>query len=176
LLLAQVPPGGAVLDLGCGNGLPTVRQLASQCRVTGVDISARQIERARRNVPTAAFIHGDMTRLTFPPGHFDAAIAFYSLTHLPHGELPGLLARIASWLRPGGLFIASMGAATNPGMVEADWLGAPMYFSGYSLEEGRAIVEGAGLDILGMTPETILEDGDPVVFAWVVARRHPSEL
>lgn len=68
LLLEGLPEGANVLELGCGSGLPTTRQLAKHFRVTGVDISEQQITFARQNVPEATFDHADMTALNFPPG------------------------------------------------------------------------------------------------------------
>ena len=41
LLFERLPPGAAVLDLGCGTGVPVARALAKRFAVTGVDISAR---------------------------------------------------------------------------------------------------------------------------------------
>ena len=60
---------------------------------------------------------------------FDAVAAFYSLTHLPPGDLPPLLCAISGWLRPEGLLVASMGDRFDSGSVEQDWLGVPMYFA-----------------------------------------------
>src|SRR5262249_21439621 len=81
-LLDALPAGARVLELGCGGGGPTTQALVARFRVTGVDISARQIQLARRHVPGATFIHQDMTRLDFPPASFDGVAAFYSFTHL----------------------------------------------------------------------------------------------
>ena len=54
-LAASLGPGGRVLDLGCGTGLPTARQLTDAgLRVTGVDLSAGMLALARENVPEAA--------------------------------------------------------------------------------------------------------------------------
>jgi SAM-dependent methyltransferase len=108
LLLDQLPAGAAVLELGCGAGLPTTRQLAERFAVTGVDISARQIALARHHVPTATFLHADMTQLAFVPASFDAVVAFYSLMHVPRHEHPGLLRQIATWLRVGGVLLAAL--------------------------------------------------------------------
>src|SRR5579872_6798187 len=52
--------GGDLLELGCGDGLPTARHLASRFAITGIDISAGQIGRARLNVPTGRFRVADM--------------------------------------------------------------------------------------------------------------------
>src|SRR3954471_18441513 len=55
-LHTRLPTRAAVLDVGCGCGVPTARFLANAGHeVTGVDISDVQIQRARRLVPNATF-------------------------------------------------------------------------------------------------------------------------
>jgi cyclopropane fatty-acyl-phospholipid synthase-like methyltransferase len=171
VLLEALSEGSRVLELGCGGGGPTTQALAARFALTGVDISARQIELARQHVPYAEFRHADVTRVAFPPESFDGVAAFYTFTHLPHGELPLLLAKVARWLRPGGVLAASMATKGNPGEVEPDWLGVPMYFSGYRAAVNQQFVEQAGLEITTAQAETIVEDGHPVHFLWVVARK-----
>ena len=169
--LELIPPGADVLDLGCGAGIPMTRALADGRHVTGVDISARQIELARAAVPTATFIQADMTALDLPEASRDGVVAFYSLTHVPRADLPGLLADISRWLRPGGVLIASMGAQDAPDDVEADWLGAPMFFSHYGAKRNRALVRAAGFDLEVAVIEEEPEDRHDALFLWVVARR-----
>jgi SAM-dependent methyltransferase len=67
--------GSDVLELGCGRGVPATRELARRHRVTGVDISAVQIELARHHVPEASFVHGDAMELEVAPASFDAGEA-----------------------------------------------------------------------------------------------------
>ena len=88
--MAGLPDGAAVVDLGCGAGVPTTARLAERFAVTGVDISAEQLLRARRLVPGARFVHADMT--AFDPGEasVDGVVACYSLTHLPAGHQPAI--------------------------------------------------------------------------------------
>ncbi|WP_437999917.1 class I SAM-dependent methyltransferase [Sorangium sp. So ce185] len=170
-LLDLVPPGASVLELGCGAGVPVSRALAARCRLTGVDISAAQIALARQHVPTATFVQADMTALDVAPATFDAVTAFYAITHVPRDQHAELLARIAAWLRPGGLLLATMGASDSPDTVEADWLGAPMFFSHFDAETNRALVRQAGLDLLDAEVVDEHEDGVTVPFLWVVARK-----
>ncbi len=169
LILDALPAGAAVLELGCGGGLPTTQQLAEKFVVTGADLSPRQIALARQQVPAAIFIHADMTTLAFPPATFAAVVAFYAITHVPREEHAALLANIASWLRPDGLFVAAMGARETTDAVEEDWLGAPMYFSHYNAEVNRRLVMDAGLSILSAREEIADEDGKPATFFWIVA-------
>lgn len=169
IALERIPAGARVLELGCGAGLPMTAALAETRDVTGVDISVRQVELARANVPKATFLHADMTTLAFGPATFDAVVAFYSLTHVPRDDLPGLLERVRRWLRPGGLFLASMGVEDDPGSIEADWLGADMYFSHFSARKNRRLVEQAGLVVESADVATEPEDRHDARFLWVVA-------
>ncbi len=171
LLEERLPAAAAVLELGCGTGASTMKRLAARFAVTGVDISGRSIELARRAVPEATFLLADMTTLDLPPAAFDAVTAFYSITHVPREEHAALLRSIAGWLRPGGLLIATMGAGDSAGDVEEDWLGAPMYFSHYDAATNERLVRDAGLLLVSARLETTDEDGVPVPFLWVVAEK-----
>jgi len=117
------------------------------------------------------FVQADITRLDLPPARFAAVIAFYTITHVPREEHASLLGNIATWLRPGGFFVASMGAGDDPGTVEDDWLGAPMYFSAFDADTNQRLVREAGLELLSAEAITRDEDGVPVTFLWVVARK-----
>jgi SAM-dependent methyltransferase len=91
-LRARMPSVASVLDLGCGCGVPISRTLADLGHdVVGVDISAVQVERARRLVPDARFIQADAASVSFPLGSFDAIVCLYMLIHLPHGEQEALI-------------------------------------------------------------------------------------
>ena len=102
---------------------------------------------------------------------FDAVVAFYSLTHVPRADLPALLADVHRWLRPGGVLVTSMGAQDGPDEVEADWLGAPMFFSHYGAKRNRALVREAGFVLEEAVVESEPEDRHDALFLWVVARR-----
>jgi cyclopropane fatty-acyl-phospholipid synthase-like methyltransferase len=63
LLYETLPAHATLLELGCGAGFPTTRILAQHFRVIEADISAQQLSHAKRHVPSATFIHADMTYL-----------------------------------------------------------------------------------------------------------------
>lgn len=147
--LRSIPRGAEVLDLGCGCGVPDARLLAERFRVTGIDISDVQVERAERSVPRARFLRADMTRVRFRAGTFGGVLCLYALIHVPIDEQRPLLARIYRWLEPGGLLLITTGETAYTG-VEENWLGsnAKMYWSHADAATYAEWLRGAGFDIL----------------------------
>jgi ubiquinone/menaquinone biosynthesis C-methylase UbiE len=171
VLLDELPHGARVLDLGCGAGVPTTQELAQRFEVTGVDFSVHQLALARQNVPQAHFIQADITQLDLPPGSFDGVAAFYSLIHVPREEQPRLLQDIASWLHPGGLLVATMGVRSVRADFTVDYMGTPMYWSGFDTETNQRLVEEAGFRIISAQEETATEFDESVTFLWIIALR-----
>ena len=169
-LLQRLPgQGGArVLDLGCGAGIPVARALAAAGHRGRRGRRFDRADRAARdNVPSAEFIHADMTAVDFPARSLDAVAAFYSITHVPRLEHDRLLRRIARWLKPGGLLVASLGASALPDWT-GEWLGTEMFFSHYDSETNLALLHGAGFTI--EQSEIMDRDDEDARFLWVVAR------
>ncbi|MCP4424653.1 MAG: class I SAM-dependent methyltransferase, partial [Chloroflexi bacterium] len=156
-LTPLLPKEAAILELGCGCGVPVGRILAPDFDYTGVDISSVQIKRARQLVKNGKFFTADMSQLQYPDERFAAIVSFYAIIHLPLDEQPALLANICRWLQPGGYFMATVGHTAWTG-TEDDWLGAEMYWSatdtdtyqqwltdlGFTLFWTRFIPEGDG--------------------------------
>ena len=166
----NLPDGSLVLEMGCGAGAPMTQRLVRRYRVIALDISREQLALAVRKVPEANFVLADMTRLPFRAA-FDAVIAFYSMTHVPRDEHVALLRDIYRLLRPGGLFVATMGHGDCHDIVEADWLDAPMFFSHFDGETNVRLVKEAGFNILTSEDEWEQEYGTPACFRWIVGRR-----
>jgi ubiquinone/menaquinone biosynthesis C-methylase UbiE len=148
-LVARLGTGSRVLDVGCGSGVPVARALtAAGHHVVGVDISEVQISRARELVPEAEFVNADAMSLDFPAESFDAVVSLYALIHLPLDEQQQLLARIATWLRPGGCFLCTTGHTAWTG-TEDNWLegGALMWWSHSDTATYRTWLAEAGLAI-----------------------------
>jgi SAM-dependent methyltransferase len=152
----HLPAQANLLELGCGCGVPMAQEFARHHRVVGVDISAIQIERATRLVPDATFIKADMTALEFEPKSFDAVIAMYAIIHVPIQEQQELLTRVASWLKPDGVFLATVGHSAWTG-TEADWNGAPMYWSHANCGTYIDWLEARGLSVIN---EEFIAEGD----------------
>ncbi|MEV7036647.1 class I SAM-dependent methyltransferase [Amycolatopsis sp. NPDC051061] len=169
-LTDRLADGAQVLDLGCGAGVPCTALLAERHDVLGVDLSAAQLDLARRNVPGARFEKADMAAVSFPDGSFDAVTAFYSVLHVPREEQGALFSRIARWLRPGGWFLAALGCSEANG-VQDDWLGTPMFFSSHAPEVNRRLLTAAGFSLVVDEPVTMHEPEGAATFHWVLGRR-----
>ena len=168
---ARLPDRANVLELGCGRGVPGTRELARRHRVTGVDISAVQIELARHHVPEASFVHADATELDIAAGSLDAVVALYVFGHIPVDEQRELIGRIALWLDEGGLFLATFGAGDAGEDVDEDWLGAPMFFASLGGDSYLPLLRDCGLE---PQREEVIVQNEPghgdVAFHWVVAQ------
>jgi SAM-dependent methyltransferase len=170
-LLSLLPERPDVLELGVGAGVRSSRILAERGALTGVDVSEEQLRRARQRLPGARLMQADVAAVDFAPAAFDAVVSFYVLNNLPQDELGPLLARLARWLRPGGLFLASLPARENPGWT-GDFLGVEMFFAGHAPERNEELVREAGLELVDSQLETIVEpEYGEGTWHWVLARR-----
>lgn len=71
---------GGILDLACGTGRHAVVLSRGGFPVTGVDLSAPLLSRARarKAEPDASFVRADMRRLPFGSGSFGAVVNFFT--------------------------------------------------------------------------------------------------
>ncbi|MDY6818700.1 MAG: class I SAM-dependent methyltransferase [Halobacteriales archaeon] len=145
-----LPDGATVFDAGCGAGQPVTTALREHgLDPVGLDISFEQVRLARQNVPEGRFVQGDLTALPYHPAQFDAAVAFYSVIHVPrdrHGTVYGELHRV---LTGGGLLLVTVGIEAWEGH-NPDWLdtGVEMLWSFPSIETSIDLLGDAGFTIL----------------------------
>jgi cyclopropane fatty-acyl-phospholipid synthase-like methyltransferase len=169
-LVSRLQDGARVLELGCGAGVPDTLRLAGRFQVTGVDVSAEQVLRARAAVPEAEFIRADFTALELEPESFDAVVSFYAFNHVPRELLAPTFARIHRWLVPCGLLMTALGTSDTEAWT-GDWLGAPTFFSSFPPETNTRLVGEAGFEILRDELVTFREPDGDATFQWVLAMR-----
>jgi SAM-dependent methyltransferase len=103
--LALLPPGGHILELGCGAGGDTAEMLAQGFDVHATDgspeMAAVASKRLGRDVETLLFHELDAVAA------YDAVWANACLLHVPRDQLPHILSLIWRALKPGGAFFAS---------------------------------------------------------------------
>lgn len=138
-----LPRGGAILDLGCGGGEPIGRYLVDHgFAVTGIDSSAAMIGLARTRFPRQRWLQIDMRTLTIED-RFEGVLAWSSLFHLEPGDQETMIARIATWLKPGGRLLFNSGPKRGTSMGE--YRGEPLYHASLDPAEYRAAFLRAGL-------------------------------
>jgi phosphatidylethanolamine/phosphatidyl-N-methylethanolamine N-methyltransferase len=112
-------PGARVLEVGVGTGLALPHYLSGK-RVTGIDLSAEMLARARTRVVQRrlanvdGLLEMDAEAMAFPDGGFDIAVAMFVASVVPHPRQ--LLAEMRRVVRPGGhlLFVNHFAAEAGP--------------------------------------------------------------
>jgi ubiquinone/menaquinone biosynthesis C-methylase UbiE len=127
-LVADLPDGATVLDVGCGDGARTLANLPPG--TLGLDFSRVQLELARERVPGARPLQGDMTALPVADDAVDAVTAYHAVFHVPRAEHPAVYREFARVLRPGGRVLLTVGRGSGDSTAR-NWLdsGHPMYWS-----------------------------------------------
>lgn len=104
--------GLTVLDLGCGFGENCEKFIElGAARVTGSDISEKMLAVAQRNHPSATYVRGDMSDLSYLseqddlPKSYDLVVSSLALHYIE--DLPKLARQVYSLLNDGGYFIFS---------------------------------------------------------------------
>jgi demethylmenaquinone methyltransferase/2-methoxy-6-polyprenyl-1,4-benzoquinol methylase len=95
-----VRPGDRVLDACCGTGDLAVAADKAGGVVTGLDFSPRMLERARRKLPSATWVEGDLLALPFDDGSFDVATVGFGVRNV--ADLDRGLAELRRVLAAGG--------------------------------------------------------------------------
>jgi SAM-dependent methyltransferase len=94
-----------VLEIGIGLGADHERFAAAGARLTGIDLSDRAVQHARRRLALAGLsselLVADAERLPFPGSRFDQIYSWGVIHHSP--DTPAAVAEIHRVLRPGGV-------------------------------------------------------------------------
>ncbi len=109
-------PGARVLDLACGQGRMSRYLASSGAQVTGVDISAAMLGKARAaGQENITYVRADVTKAPawWDGRPFDGCTCELALMDID--DLTGALATVAAVLRPGGWFAASIVHPCFPG-------------------------------------------------------------
>jgi SAM-dependent methyltransferase len=164
--MAALPPGGAVLDVGCGAGWPVAAALIERgFKMTGVDPAPGLLAHAAETLPTGEWLAGDMRTLDLGERRFDGLLAWHSLFHLSPADQRIALPRILSHAAETCIFMTSSGPAE--GELIGEWRGEPLYHGSLDPPEYRTIFTAHGFVADPVDPAE--QDGHGVV--WVARRQ-----
>ena len=150
--LDRLPPGGAVLELGCGGGQDAARMAARGFTVDATDGTPAMVAKANERWGVGARVMA-FDQLDAEAA-YDGIWAHASLLHAPREALPDILTRIHCALRPGGWHFASYKLGEVEGrdalgrfynFPDADWLTAQYTAIGWNIID-VAYDSSAGFD------------------------------
>ncbi|SFK58726.1 Methyltransferase domain-containing protein [Geodermatophilus ruber] len=169
---------GPVLDVGCGPGTVTAHLAGLGVDVSGVDLSPRMVEHARRLHPALRFAVASATELDLAEGSLGGALGWWSLFNLPRDVLPGVLTSLARALIPGGQLL--LGTHVGDGEIKrTEVYGMPVTWTTHLWQPQQltTLLSQAGLETvaelrLPPTPANPLVPALPAQM--VLAARRPS--
>ena len=108
--LGYLSPDDRVLDFACGTGIVTFQMAPHAARVQAIDISDEMVRHcsekaAAPGADNVTVAQMDLFDPSLVPGSFDVVTAFNVLCYVE--DCPGVLTRIHSLLRPGGMFLSA---------------------------------------------------------------------
>ena len=103
--LEGLRPGAKVLDAGCGSGRDSLFFKSQGFKVTAFDASEEMVRLASQLLGQPV-LHMTFEDLNLPD-EYDGIWACASLLHVERTQLPAVIAELAKYLKPGGVFYMS---------------------------------------------------------------------
>ncbi|MCP4181675.1 MAG: class I SAM-dependent methyltransferase [bacterium] len=124
-----------IFDIGCGpgNNAKLLFDLNNNYKITGVDLSYKMINLAKKSAPQCNFIVQDIRELDFT-NTFDAIIASFCIVHLTNEEMILLIEKINELLNTGGYLYLSFMAGKKPGFETTSFSKKLFYFNYFERE------------------------------------------
>jgi len=113
-------PGGAVLDIGCGNGEQLLRLRSIGWRCQGVEFNEKAVAICRQHGLDVH--HGDLKSAGFAPESFDFVTANHLIEHVPDPH--ALMSEIARVTKSGGAVLIR---TPNSQSIGRSWFGSDWF-------------------------------------------------
>ncbi|WP_423415023.1 methyltransferase domain-containing protein [Hyphomicrobium sp. B1] len=144
--LASIPPGGSILDIGCGSGEPIAGFfIRAGYRVHGVDSSQAMIARCKARFPQSDWRIADMRTIALGQT-FDGILAWDSFFHLTQDDQRRMFAIFRAHAAPGAALMFTSG--TENGVAMGTFGGEPLYHASLAPEEYRALLDAQGFEVV----------------------------
>ncbi|WBQ02100.1 class I SAM-dependent DNA methyltransferase [Kribbella sp. CA-293567] len=152
---------GPVAEVGCGPGNITSHLASLGVEIRGIDLAPRMVEIARAAYPGLRFDVGSMTSLKLADGELGGLVAWYSIHHLPPGELPGVLAGFHRVLSSGGRLLIGTHAGDEERRLLTEAYGVPVRYESFIQPPERIVesIRSAGFTITAQLLEPGIRPG-----------------
>lgn len=149
--ISELPPGGDILDMGCGTGRPIAAWLAQRgFAITGVDSSEAMLAHAREMQPTQTWVRRDMRALKLDR-QFAGLLAWDSFFHLNAEDQRKMFAVFQAHAKSGAMLTFTSGPAESEAIGEFE--GEPLFHASLSPQEYRSLLAQHGFDVIDFVPE-----------------------
>jgi SAM-dependent methyltransferase len=113
-IIASTSQQNPVLELGCGDGHDTVQLSEAGLKVIGIELSASELDVARKRASAALFFQQDL-RAPFPPEaeHASVIVASLCLHYFPWIETQQIVQRLHAALPPDGLLLCRLNSTND---------------------------------------------------------------
>lgn len=142
----QLVPEKSVLDVGSGPGRDGLILKQHGFDVTCLDASSSMVELCSQRGLNAVL--GDFNKMPFERESFDGVWAYTSLLHVHKADIDDSFDEIDRVLRTNGIFGLGMIEGDNEGYRESAGVNKPRWFSYYSEDAIRMLLEKHGFEIL----------------------------
>lgn len=140
--IACLPPGGEVLDVGCGSGVPIAQYLLeNNFQVTGVDAAPAMVEITSSRFPQGEWMVMDIRSLSLPH-RYDGIIGWDSFFHLDQAEQRLALDAFCRHLHQNGTLLLTIGDKAGEVLGTVD--GQQVYHASLDPAEYQEILSSAG--------------------------------
>jgi ubiquinone/menaquinone biosynthesis C-methylase UbiE len=150
---SRVKGKGDVCDMGCGPGHIARYLRDAGTSVSGLDLSHRMLEEARRLNPDITFRPGNMLALDLPDASLAGIAAFYAVVNLPKASLPQVFREMARVLQPDGLLLLAHHVGDET-IHRNEWWDRPIAMDFHFLQPPAVKSE---LEAAGLVIEEIIE-------------------
>lgn len=164
---------GPVLDVGCGPGTVTAHLAGLGVDASGVDLSPRMVEHARRRYPGLRFAVASATALDLRPASLGGVLGWWSLFNLPRHVLPEVFGAFAAALVPGGLVMIGTHVGDGDVVRTEAYGGVPVSWTTHlwQPEQLATVLLAAGLEPVA---EMRLPEAPPLRPGVLLAARRPE--